>query len=139
MKAPTHLKHKPIIVVNDYQTNYENIGGSDAEALSIGLAQWVNSNNDISAKVFRYVGQWSRQSEELPPHRVIDLCILLLSSFINDSNNHPLTILNEKVINQADLIKIEKYFKANRGCLVPKIQELNKIINLFAAANNIVL
>ena len=32
---------------------------------------------DISAKVWRYTGEkWSRQSEELPLHRVLDLAIL---------------------------------------------------------------
>jgi hypothetical protein len=33
---------------------------------------------DISAKVWRYTGEkWSRQSEELPMHRVIDLALLI--------------------------------------------------------------
>ena len=33
---------------------------------------------DISAKVWRYTGEkWSRQSEELPLHRVLDLAILI--------------------------------------------------------------
>jgi len=33
---------------------------------------------DISAKVWRYTGEkWSRQSEELPLHRVLDLAILV--------------------------------------------------------------
>ena len=36
---------------------------------------------DISAKVWRYTGEkWSRQSEELPIHRVIDLAILVCRS-----------------------------------------------------------
>ena len=34
---------------------------------------------DISAKVWRYTGEkWSRQSEELPLHRVLDLAILIV-------------------------------------------------------------
>lgn len=33
---------------------------------------------DISAKVWRYTGEkWSRQSEELPLHRVLDLAVLI--------------------------------------------------------------
>lgn len=33
---------------------------------------------DLSAKVWRYTGEkWSRQSEELPIHRVFDLASLL--------------------------------------------------------------
>lgn len=80
MKIPTHLKHKPVIEVE----NYSEIDGrkayeSDAKGLSLGLAQWNDRGKvDISAKVWRYTGEkWSRQSEELPLHRVIDLAILI--------------------------------------------------------------
>ena len=80
MKVPTELKHKPVIVVEDYG----NIDGryaykSDVEGLSLGLAQWNDRGKlDISAKVWRHTGQkWSRQSEELPVHRILDLAILL--------------------------------------------------------------
>ncbi|MHB8127165.1 MAG: DUF6530 family protein [Desulfitobacteriaceae bacterium] len=80
MKIPTTLKHKPVIVSEDY----ENIDGrnaydSDAKGLSLGLAQWNDRGKlDISAKVWRFTGEkWSRQSEELPLHRVIDLAILI--------------------------------------------------------------
>ncbi len=80
MKIPTTLKHKPVIVSD----NYENIDGrnaynSEAKGLSLGLAQWNDRGKvDISAKVWRYTGEkWSRQSEELPLHRVLDLAILI--------------------------------------------------------------
>ncbi|NLM21930.1 MAG: hypothetical protein GX207_09330 [Peptococcaceae bacterium] len=80
MKIPTTLKHKPVIVCE----NYENVDGrqaynSDAKGLSLGLAQWNDRGRvDISAKVWRYTGEkWSRQSEELPLHRVLDLAILV--------------------------------------------------------------
>lgn len=83
MKIPTTLKHKPVIVTE----NYENVDGrkaydSDAKGLSLGLAQWNDRGKvDISAKVWRYTGEkWSRQSEELPLHRVLDLAILILRS-----------------------------------------------------------
>lgn len=64
--------------------NYENVDGrvaynSDAKGLSLGLAQWNDRGKvDISAKVWRHTGnKWSRQSEELPLHRVLDLAILV--------------------------------------------------------------
>jgi len=83
MKIPTTLKHKPVIVAEDYG----NIDGrmaydTDAKGLSLGLAQWNDRGKvDISAKVWRYTGEkWSRQSEELPLHRVIDLAILVCRS-----------------------------------------------------------
>jgi hypothetical protein len=80
MKIPTTLKHKPVIV----SENYENVDGryayhSDAKGLSLGLAQWNDRGKvEVSAKVWRYTGEkWSRQSEELPLHRVLDLAILV--------------------------------------------------------------
>ena len=80
MKIPTTLKHKPVIVSD----NYENVDGryayhTDAKGLSLGLAQWNDRGKvDISAKVWRYTGEkWSRQSEEMPLHRVLDLAILI--------------------------------------------------------------
>jgi len=80
MKIPTTLKHKPVFV----SENYENVDGryaykSDAKGLSLGLAQWNERGKvEISAKVWRHTGgKWSRQSEELPLHRVLDLAILV--------------------------------------------------------------
>jgi hypothetical protein len=86
MKIPTTLKHKPVIV----SENYGDIDGryayhSDAQGLSLGLAQWNDRGKvDISAKVWRHTGEkWSRQSEELPLHRVLDLSILVLRSIMH--------------------------------------------------------
>lgn len=80
MKIPTHLKHKPVLEV----VNYDQIDGpyandTDAMGLSIGIAQWNSPGwTDLSAKVWRHTGEkWSRQSEELPLHRVIDLTTLI--------------------------------------------------------------
>ncbi|NLM38144.1 MAG: hypothetical protein GX202_08470 [Firmicutes bacterium] len=80
MKIPTTLKHKPVIVCE----NYENVDGraayrSKAKGLSLGLAQWNDRGKvDVSAKVWRHTGEkWSRQSEELPLHRVLDLAIMI--------------------------------------------------------------
>jgi len=80
MKIPATLKHKPVII----SENYENVDGryaynTDAKGLSLGLAQWNDRGKvDISAKVWRHTGEkWSRQSEELPLHRVLDLAIFV--------------------------------------------------------------
>ncbi len=85
MRIPTVLKHKPVIV----SENYENIDGrnaynSEAKGLSLGLAQWNDRGRvDISAKVWRYTGEkWSRQSEELPLHRVLDLAVLVCRTML---------------------------------------------------------
>lgn len=79
MEIPTNLKHKPVVVAEDYaQIDGYQAYRSDAQGLSLGLAQWNDRGRvDISAKVWRHTGgKWSRQSEELPLHRVLDLAIL---------------------------------------------------------------
>ena len=85
MNIPTTLKHKPVVV----SENYEQVDGryayhSDAKGLSLGLAQWNDRGKvEISAKVWRHTGgKWSRQSEELPLHRVLDLAILIIRSLL---------------------------------------------------------
>lgn len=95
MRIPTTLKHKPVLVAEDY----EHIDGraayeTDAKGLSLGLAQWNDRGKvDISAKVWRYTGEkWSRQSEELPLHRVLDLAILTCRArlyFQEEAYRHP--------------------------------------------------
>lgn len=83
MKIPTTLKHKPVFVVENYaDVDGRRAHNTDAQGLSLGLAQWNDRGKvDISAKVWRYTGEkWSRQSEELPLHRVLDLALLLLSA-----------------------------------------------------------
>ena len=82
MDIPTTLKHKPVIVSRDYDKIDGRNEASDAKGLSVGLAQWNERGAvDASVKIWRHTGEkWSRQSEELPPHRVLDLAILLCRS-----------------------------------------------------------
>ena len=95
MNIPTNLKHKPVIVAEDYEhIDGRTAYGSDAKGLSLGLAQWNDRGKvDISAKVWRYTGEkWSRQSEELPLHRVLDLAILACRArlyFRDEAYRHP--------------------------------------------------
>jgi len=82
MKVPQGLKHKPVVVVDGYDAIDGRYSGpdTDAKGLSIGLAQWSDRRRypEVSAKIWRYTGEkWSRQSEELPLHRVLDLAILV--------------------------------------------------------------
>ena len=94
MNIPTTLKHKPVFVAEAYdhidgRTAYD----TDAKGLSLGLAQWNDRGQvDISAKVWRHTGEkWSRQSEELPMHRVLDLAILILqaNAYVRESYRLP--------------------------------------------------
>ncbi len=94
MSIPTTLKHKPVIVADNYENvDGRNSGKSEAKGLSVGLAQWNERGRvDASAKVWRYTGnKWSRQSEELPIHRVLDLAILIAKtqSYMRDCYRIP--------------------------------------------------
>jgi hypothetical protein len=122
-KAPEHLSHKPIVKVD----NYHHIDGGDAKALSIGKAQY--NNDDIAAKVWRKPNkQWSRQSEELPPQRVLDLAILLLASFEKSENtSYPITNLREQLADGKDASEIDDFYQSNRQELEPRIKELHDI------------
>ena len=85
MEIPVGLKHKPVIVSENYNVIDGRFGpDSDTKGLSLGLAQWNDRGRvDISAKIWRHTGgKWSRQSEEMPLHRVLDLAILICRSRI---------------------------------------------------------
>jgi hypothetical protein len=104
MKIPTHLKHKPILEV----ANYDHIdgpyaNGTDAKGLSIGIAQWNTAGwTELSAKVWRHTGEkWSRQSEELPLHRVLDLASLTCIAIDYCRNNNKLTSTDDFPVGRA--------------------------------------
>lgn len=94
MKIPTTLKHKPVIVSEEYdKIDGRYAGNSDAKGLSVGLAQWNDRGKvDVSAKIWRYTGEkWSRQSEEMPLHRVLDLAILICraKTYLQEAYRNP--------------------------------------------------
>lgn len=137
MKIPTALKHKPVIVCE----NYENIDGryqynSDAKGLSLGLAQWNDRGRiDISAKVWRYTGEkWSRQSEELPMHRVIDMAILICSAkrHFMDAYQY-LKMYNEQQI-EIEKIAVQGDYMSVAVCTDNKL--IDEDIKLFSDALN---
>ena len=117
MKIPTMLKHKPVIVSENYDdVDGRNAYDSDAKGLSLGLAQWNDRGKvDISAKVWRHTGEkWSRQSEELPLHRVLDLAILicrtkqyLAGSYVHEKHYDPDNPRIDRVGLQGDAMTIE--------------------------------
>ena len=131
-KSPKNLKHKPIVSVN----NYEEIdamthGHSDAKALSIGRSSWDNGN--ISLKIWRHSGKrWSRQSEEMPIHRCLDLAILFLACLQKDkdlpypTNSLPLTIDDNDDFN---LIREFYACETNRKHIDARLYELRNLLN----------
>ena len=140
---PTNLKHQPIIGVNDYdKVDGKYAGATDAKAITLGNAQW--DRNDISAKVWRKEeSKWSRQSEELPLHRVLDLAILIVS-VLNDGDTECEMAFPEgtakKVSVEADIEKEQRILKRahksffkkleeEKKYLYPRLEELNKLLD----------
>src|SRR5579859_502846 len=71
------VKHAPIFLVPYAAHDGPYAGNTDCLFLSLGWAQY--DPRSASLKTLRYTGsKWSRQSEELPLHRVADLAILLV-------------------------------------------------------------
>jgi hypothetical protein len=131
MKAPTHLQHKPIVTVDDYDSKDGiHAGNTDARALSIGQAQY--DENQFSAKVFRHTEQsWSRQSEELPLHRVLDLAILLVGIMKRSDESQPsFTSLNESVVSSSGFADLKRYLDdpVNVKALQPRLDELKRLL-----------
>lgn len=120
---PHHLSHKPIIGV-DYMAADKHAGAGDAEFLSIGKAQW--NNEDISAKVFRKRedGGWSRQSEELPLWRVLDLATLIISRITGHRST-----LKELVVSQNDVATLDAFLRDNMQLYMTRIREINSLLN----------
>lgn len=130
MKSPKNLSHKPIISVNDYdkiEAKYAN--RTDAKALSIGKAQY--NKKEISLKVWRHVnGKWSRQSEELPISRNLDLSILFLSAIFTDIKAHySNSVLREEIDDPNKVNEIKVYFEENKTFLEPRLRELQRLLN----------
>jgi len=132
MKVPEHLSHKPIIAVNDYDkidAIYAN--DTDVRALSIGQAQY--DEDELSVKIWRHTGnKWSRQSEEMPLHRALDLSILTIGAILTDTKaKYPLTSLREEIVLENRVAEIKDYYKQNEKMLRPRLEELRKILNTF--------
>ena len=132
MNLPQHLQHKPIISVNDYaQIDGQYVRNTDARALSIGRATW--DNDQISLKVWRHSGEkWSRQSEDIPIHRCLDLAILFLASLKKDKDlpyptcSLPLTIDKEDIFHE-----IRDFYEDidNKKHIEARLNELRNLLN----------
>lgn len=137
MKIPDHLSHKPVIKVENYDIiDGEYKGISDAKGLSLGISQW--NENTLSAKIWRRPNKkWSRQSEELPLHRVLDLTLLILKTKLlldkNSDDNQILSQGSEKIAIELnkDMNQFNKLFEnANLNFLNERVKEISKISSL---------
>lgn len=112
-ELPQHLAHKPV-----YALPYQAFDGiydssTDMRFISVGIAQYWEE--DVSIKTMRYVkdekrgtAKWTRQAEELPLHRVLDMAIFL-SKVLFDVKDDRVSIQKGTFLNQEESdIFIEK-------------------------------
>jgi hypothetical protein len=139
---PTWLKHQAVFMVPYAPFDGPYTRDTDAQYLSIGLAQWRNPHDPdaLAAKVWRHSGEkWSRMSEELPLHRLADLCTLLVKSFYQ---SHLTNALNPTVIieagtfeNQQEELELRRMsevpegFEKENGRLKERLRKLRDELN----------
>lgn len=132
--VPTHLKHKPIFVLDD---DYKSIDGnykndSDVVGLSLGKAQWTDKNEFVpSVKVWRRKnGRWSRQSEETTLTRALDLAtmvIKIVDSLENNRNIEPIRTLRGSL--KIEEVANDKHLK---NCLKEYLEQRDNINDIKA-------
>ena len=133
MESPKNLQHKPLVSVNDYdQIDGQYRTNTDAKALSIGIAQY--DEDEIAMKVWRHTGErWSRQSEELPLHRNLDLTILLLRVLFDEDINPDSFLIKTKNQFSEDqnggIAAIREYYKAHDEILRPRLKEIKRLLD----------
>lgn len=90
-ELPQHLDHKPVYALPYQRFDGANGGPrSEVQFISVGIAQY--DRYAISVKVMRHGGKkWTRQAEELPPHRVVDMT-LFLSKVLLDAEKDTIKI-----------------------------------------------
>ncbi len=74
-----YLKHRPVVLLPYAAHDGMYAGDTDCVYLSLGWAQW--DPRTLALKTLRHTGErWSRQSEELPLHRILDEALLIASA-----------------------------------------------------------
>jgi hypothetical protein len=146
---PYGLKHRAVFLLP-----YEDFDGpyaseSQCKFLSVGWAQY--NPRVLSVKTLRHTGdRWSRQSEEIPVHRVIDMAILLAHA-VSVSGEHdlrPIEMDAETFEHQGEAItilpKLETMMERgafarelNCDLLKRRLGKLRDVLNLLHARGSI--
>lgn len=118
----TDLSHKPIVYL-DYNNRDEGYG--EAKLLSIGRATW--DNNEMGVKVWRKNEDesWSRQSEDLPLWRVLDMAILLVATIKGQEK-----MIGGYIQDNDEKKKLDEALQNNMGILQCRLDFLKGLLNL---------
>ena len=122
---PTNLTHSPI-VYSAYEERDKLGGAGDAKWISIGQATW--DKECFSAKIFRQTddGSWSRQSEELPLWRVLDLAIFTVSAICGQSVEGLKTETAKGMEDKKEDLRAE--IRENPQVYEPRLNALEKLL-----------
>lgn len=121
--APEGRTHSPILTV-DYKERDNKSGYGDAEFIDIGRSTW--NKDDWSAKLWRKSGdRWSRQSEELPLSRALDLAILIAGAATGNR-----TEMNEFLQHKEHENAMKDFLTENMRELNPRLDELRRILEI---------
>lgn len=116
-------KHWPILSV-DYEQIDTDAGYGDARFMDIGQSTW--DKDDLTAKLWRWASEgerWSRQSEEMPLSRVLDLAILVSSTVMGKPS-----ALQEFYQREEMKTALQDFLIENMPILGPKLDELRRIL-----------
>lgn len=103
---PRHLDHRPVFALPYQAFDGPWAGNTDVQYISVGIAQY--DPDDVSVKIMRHTGsKWTRQAEELPLHRPIDMT-LFLAKAIFDSPQDTIDAPKGTLLNQASDMVITK-------------------------------
>ena len=115
--------HLPILTV-DYEEIDADAGYGDARFMDVGQSTW--NKEDFSAKLWRWASKgkrWSRQSEELPLSRVLDLAILVSAAAMGK-----LSALQEFYQREEMREEFQSFLIENMQVLAPKMEELRRVL-----------
>ncbi|MBC8019908.1 MAG: hypothetical protein H7X78_01700 [Methyloceanibacter sp.] len=114
MDFPHHIAHTPVYALPYNAHDPRQPGDSDVQFLTVGWSQW--DRDEPSAKIVRHTGnRWSRQSEEIPLARLVDLMILL--GLVFEDSDTSLSVAKGFFENQAEPLTIKKKSEKARDTL----------------------
>jgi hypothetical protein len=110
---PDNLKHKPMYALPYEKFDGIYAGDTDTKYITVGISQW--SPYEVSVKTMRYDDKhqkWTRQAEEMPLHRAIDVT-LFLTKVVFDQQNGRVDIPANTFFRQASDISITSEARSN--------------------------
>lgn len=103
---PHHLDHKPVFALPYQAFDGLYSAKTDMRYISVGLAQY--DQDHVSIKTMRHTGaKWTRQAEELPLHRPIDMT-MFLAKVLFDAENGSVNIPQGTLTRQGSDLSISQ-------------------------------